>query len=177
MSDPKPTAESFPMPKRFALLFQSHLDSLTRAWLDAVYAERRTDLPSILSHRELVEHLPDLFEECAALLDEGAEAPEAECAASRLRSYAQGRFQQGVLIDEVARELMLLRDVLTDFIWRETANETGGDIRELRHTLRRASIFCDELIAQTIIIYAANFRPSVRTRGSVWPPPRGRRPS
>ncbi len=165
------------MPERFALLFQRHMDSLTRAWLDAIYAERRTDLPSILSHRELVEHLPELFDELAGLLDGGAEPSEVEHAAARLRTYAQGRFQQGVLIDEVARELMLLRDVLTDFLWRETANETGGDIRELRHTLRRANNFCDELIAQTIIIYAANFRPSVRTRGSVWPPPRGRRQS
>ncbi len=165
------------MPKSFAPLFQKHMDSLTRAWLDSVYAERRTDLPSILSHRELVEHLPELFDELAGLLDAEAEAPEVESGAARLRSYAQGRFQQGVLIDEVARELMLLRDVLADFIWRETATETGGDIRKLRHTLRRASIFFDELIAQTIIIYAANFRPSVRTRGSVWPPPRGRRPN
>ncbi len=165
------------MPERFALLFQRHMDSLTRAWLDAVYAERRTDLPSILSHRELVEHLPELFDELAGLLDGGAEPSEVEHAAARLRAYGQGRFQQGVLIDEVARELMLLRDVVTDFLWRETANETGGDIRGLSHTLRRANIFCDELLAQTIIIYAANFRPSVRTRGSVWPPPRGRRPS
>jgi hypothetical protein len=165
------------MPERFAHLFQEHLDSLTRAWLDAVYAERRTDLRTILSQRELVGHLPELFDELAGLLDSEAEGAEAECAAARLRSYAQARFQQGVLIDEVARELMLLRDVLTEFIWREASQATGGDIRELRHTLRRASVFCDELIAQTIIIYAANFRPSVRTRGSVWPPPRGQRQS
>ena len=165
------------MPERFADLFQKHLDTLTRAWLDAVYAERRTDLPTILSQRELVEHLPELFDELAGLLDSQAEGAEVESAATRLRSYAQARFQQGVLIDEVARELMLLRDVLTDFIWREASQATGGDIREQRHTLRRASVFCDELIAQTIIIYAANFRPSVRTRGSVWPPPRGRRQS
>ena len=165
------------MPERFALLFQKHQDSLTRAWLDAVYAERRTDLSTILSQRELVGHLPELFDELAGLLDSESEGAEVECAASRLRSYAQARFQQGVLIDEVARELMLLRDVLTEFIWREASQVTGGDIRELRDTLRRASVFCDELIAQTIIIYAANFRPSVRTRGSVWPPPRGRRQS
>ena len=163
------------MPERFAHLFQRHIDSLTRAWLDAVYAERRTDLPSILSHRELVEHLPELLDELSGLLDRQAGPEEVGRAAERLRAYGQGRFQQGVLIDEVARELMLLRDVLTEFLWREASQETGGDIRELRHTLRRASIFCDELIAQTIVIYAANFRPSVRTRGSVWPPPRARR--
>jgi hypothetical protein len=163
------------MPKRFVPLFRQQMDSLTRAWVDAVYAERRTDLPSILSQRELVEHLPDLFDELARLLDEEAPAVQIEEAAAGLRSYAQARFQQGVLIDEVARELMLMRDVLTEFLWREATHATGGELREFRDTLRRASIFCDELIAQTIIIYAANMRPSVRTRSSVWPPPRGRK--
>ncbi|MBA3240158.1 MAG: RsbRD N-terminal domain-containing protein [Acidobacteria bacterium] len=165
------------MPKRFAPLFRQNMDSLTRAWVDAVYADRRTDLTSILSQRELVEHLPDFFDELARLLDEEAQPAEIEDAAAGLRSYAQGRFQKGVLIDEVARELMLMRDVLTEFLWREDASATRGEVREFSKTLRRASIFCDELIAQTIIIYAANLRPSVRTRGSVWPPPRGRRPS
>jgi len=165
------------MPKRFAPLFRQNMDSLTRAWVDAVYADRRTDLTSILSQRELVEHLPDFFDELARLLDEEAQPVEIEDAAAGLRSYAQGRFQKGVLIDEVARELMLLRDVLTEFLWREDASATRGEVREFSKMLRRASIFCDELIAQTIIIYAANLRPSVRTRGSVWPPPRGRRPS
>jgi hypothetical protein len=163
------------MSKRFTLLFRQHMDSVTRAWVDAVYADRRTDLPSILSQRELVEHLPDLFDELARLLDEEASFGEIEYTAAGLRSYAQGRFHQGVLIDEVARELMLMRDVLTEFLWREATHTTGGELREFRNTLRRAAIFCDELIAQTIIIYAANLRPSVRTRGSVWPPPRGRK--
>lgn len=165
------------MPKRFAPLFRQNMDSLTRAWVDAIYADRRTDLTSILSQRELVEHLPDFFDELARLLDEEAQPAEIEAAAAGQRSYAQGRFQKGVLIDEVARELMLIRDVLTEFLWREDASATRGEVREFSKTLRRASIFCDELIAQTIIIYAANLRPSVRTRGSVWPPPRGHRPS
>lgn len=163
------------MPKRFALLFRQHMDSLTRAWVDAIYADRRTDLSSILSFRELVDHVPELFDELARLLDEEAPLEEVAESAAGLRAHAQGRFQKGVLIDEVARELMLMRDVVTEFLWREATDATEGDIRGVQDTLRRTSIFCDELIAQTIIIYAANLRPSVRTRGSVWPPPRGRR--
>ena len=104
------------MLRRFSSLFRRHLDRFARAWVDEVYADRRTDLATLLSARELVEHLPEFFEELGHLLDERAGADEVAQAAPRLRGFAQGRFQQGVLIDEVARELMLLRDALGEFL-------------------------------------------------------------
>src|SRR5256885_1794089 len=93
------------MPLRFSTLFRQHLDPLTRAWVDEVYADRRTDLATLLSFRELIEHVPDILEELSRLLDERTSAEEMADAARRLRGFAQSRFQQGVLIDEVAREL------------------------------------------------------------------------
>src|SRR3954468_18772894 len=105
------------MPRRFLPLVRSHLEQLTRVWVDSVYADRRTDLASILSFRELVERLPEITEELVGLLDAGAGASEVEEGARRCRGLAQARFQQGVLIDEVARELMLLRNTLSDFLW------------------------------------------------------------
>ena len=162
--------------ERFLPLFRQHADSLIRAWADAVYADSRTDLPVLLSYRELVEHLPELFDELAGVLDEAAAYELIVEATRRLRFHAQVRFQQGCLIDEVARELFLLRDALGDFLWREGLDAAGGDIRELRDALRRANVFVDELISQTILVYASSLRPSVSTRRSAWPPPR-RRPT
>jgi hypothetical protein len=161
--------------RRFSSLFRQHLDHFARAWVDKIYAERRTDLATILSAREMVEHLPELFDELGYLLDERAGADEIAQAAPRLRGLAQTRFQQGVLIDEVARELMLLRDALCEFLWEEGPFVVEGDVRELRAALRRTRLFCDELIAQAILVYAASLRPIVPTRGSVWPPPRRRK--
>ena len=165
------------MAERFAPLFRQQLDFVTRLWLDEIYADRRTDLPSILSSRELVEFLPDVLEELARLLDQAAGPVEIAEAAKRLRAYPQVRFQQGVLVDELARELMHLRGVLNDVFWREGISASGGDVRELRDALRRTNIFIDELHAQTVLTYAASLRPRVRTRDSVWPPPRRRRKS
>ena len=161
--------------RRFSSLFRQHLDSFARAWVDEIYADRRTDLATILSAREMVEHLPEVFDELGYLLDEGAGADEIMVAATRLRGLAQARFQQGVLIDEVARELMLLRDALCEFLWEEGPRVVEGDMRELRGALRRTRLFCDELMAQVILVYAASLRPVVPTRGSVWPPPRRRK--
>ena len=164
------------MPRRFLPLIRSRLDSLTRAWVDAVYADRRTDLASILSFRELVEHVPDIADELARLLDAGADATETAEGARCCRTLAQARFQQGVLIDEVARELMLLRNTLSEFLWQNAPELALTEARDVRDALRLTADFFDELIAQAIIVYAASLRPVVPTRGSVWPPPqRGRR--
>jgi hypothetical protein len=164
------------MPRRFLPLIRSRLDSLTRAWVDAVYADRRTDLASILSFRELVECVPEITEELARLLDEGADGREAAEGARRCRGLAQARFQQGVLIDEVARELMLLRNTLSDVLWQYAPELALTEARDVRDALRLTADFFDELIAQAILVYAASLRPVVPTRGSVWPPPRrGRR--
>jgi hypothetical protein len=163
------------MPRRFLSLFRQHLDPFTRAWADRVYADRRTDLATLLTFRELVEHVPDVLEELGRLLDERAVPEEIYEAARHLRRHARVRFQQGVLIDEVARELMLLRGTLCELLWQEARGPVEEDARVLRDALRRAELFFDELVAEAILVYASSLRPVVPTRGSVWPPPRRRR--
>src|SRR5215203_197428 len=144
------------MPRRFSSLFRQHLDLFTRAWADRVYDDRRTDLATLLTFRELVEHVPDVLEELGLLLDERATREELCEGARRLRGYARVRFQQGVLIDEVARELMLLRGTLCEFLWQEARGPLEDDARVLRDALRRAEIFFDELLAETILAYASS---------------------
>jgi hypothetical protein len=163
------------MPRRFSSLFRQQLDPFTRAWADEVYADRRTDLATLLTFRELIEHVPEVLEELGRLLDERAGPLELCEGARRLRGYARVRFHQGVLIDEVARELMLLRGTLCEFLWQEARGVVEEDARALRDALRRAGIFFDELLVEAILVYASSLRPVVPTRGSVWPPPRGRR--
>ncbi|PYS50711.1 MAG: hypothetical protein DMF68_06365 [Acidobacteria bacterium] len=163
------------MLQKFTILIRQDEDSIIRAWVDEMYAERRTELTTLLSYEQLIDHLPDTLEELSKLLDCGASESEIQEAARRLRSHPQIRFHQGALMDEVARELMVFRKVLQNFLWREGSKATEGDLWELSDAQRRADCFVDELIAQVLIIYAASFRPPVETRTSVWPPPRRRR--
>jgi len=163
------------MPERYATLLRQHEAALVRAFVDVIYTDRRTDLPALLSYHQLVDYLPEIFDELARVLDVAALDSEIGEAVRPLRMHSQARFQQGCLIDEVARELIILRHVLIDFLWREASVATEGDIRELRDALRRTDRFVDELLAQALLIYAASLRPQVRTRTSHWPPPRRRR--
>ena len=163
------------MPKQFTPLILQHEEAIIRAWVDEMYAERRTELPAMLSYGQLVDHLPDLLAELGKTLDLAATESEIVEASRRLRAHPQVRFHQGALIDEVARELMIFRKVFNDFLWREGVNATQGDLWELRDAHKRVDRFMDELIAQTVVIFAASLRPPVETRTSVWPPPRRRR--
>ena len=163
------------MLQKFTSLIRQNEDAIIRAWMDEMYAERRTELTAMLSYGQLVDHLPDALEELATVLDRAASDIEIIEAASRLRSHPQVRFRQGALMDEVARELMFFRKVVNEFLWSECVCATQGDLWELRDALLRTDRFVDELIAQIVVVYAASYRPSVETRASVWPPPRRRR--
>ncbi len=162
------------MPETFAKLIKQYECKIVSAWVDEIYAEKRTELPARLTYEQLVGHLPDLLDILADILDDGATEGEILVAARRVRSHAQVRFYQGVLIDEVARELMIFRNVFEDFLWREGVSATAGSLWDLREALRHAGRFIDEAILQCVVIYAASLRPPVETRISVWPPPRRR---
>lgn len=163
------------MSEDFKTLFRQHNDALIRLWVDEIYQERRTELPERLSFGQLVDHYPEMLDELACLLDKRAAESEIAEVSRRMREHAHVRFQRGVLIDEVARELMLFRKVLNDFVWREAMSVTEGDLLELREALKRVNLFVDEMIAHAVVIYATSLRPPVETRTSVWPPPRRRK--
>jgi hypothetical protein len=106
------------MPEQFITLIRRCEEAIISAWMDELYRDRRTELPAHLSYAQLVNHLPELLEELGHILDSASSEVETAEATRRLRSHAQVRFHQGVLIDEMARELMTLRRVLEDFLWR-----------------------------------------------------------
>ena len=163
------------MPEIFSKLFRQHGDAIIRRIVDEIYRERRTELPEILPVGQLVENYPEILDELARILDHRAQESEIAEAVRRMREHAHVRFHNGVLLDEVARELMLLRKTLNDFLWREELTVTQGEPWKLREALERANRFVDEMIAQAVVIYAASWRPPVETRTSVWPPPRRRK--
>jgi hypothetical protein len=163
------------MIENFSTLMRQHESAIICSWVDEVYSERRTTLASALSYEQLVGFLPECLESVSQLLDSAATHAEILDAVTRLRSYAQVRFQQGLLIDEVVREFTILRRVLNDFLWQEGARALEGDWQALRSVLQRVNHFADELIAQALLVYAASLRPPVETRSSVWPPPRRRK--
>ncbi|MGH9903438.1 MAG: hypothetical protein ACRD68_16650 [Pyrinomonadaceae bacterium] len=160
------------MPELFSPLSRRYADGIARALAIETCADRRAELSSLLSCQQLINHPPECFDEQSWSLDLQEDDDEMLDAVRRPRFHAPARSRQGSLTDEVARELITLRDVLNKFLWRDGLAATGGDIRGLSDVRGRANIFIDELIALALLIYAANPRPNVSTRASAWPPPR-----
>jgi len=163
------------MPENFSTLMRQHESAIICAWVHEIYSERRTTLASALSYEQLLGVLPECLEGLSQLLDRAAQDGEILEVVTRLRPYAQVRFQQGLLIDEAVRELTILRSVLNDYLWQEGAETLNGDLKRLRNALRLINEFVDELIGQALLVYAASLRPPIETRSSVWPPPRRRK--
>lgn len=158
--------------KNYTAFLREFRDAITHIWADEVFATNETQHAERLSYRQLIDHLPGLLDELGRVLDHAAAPCDIAEAARRTRYFIHTRFQQGCLIDEVARELFTLREVINDFIWREALVPTERDLRGLRSSLKRADIFFDELIRQMIVVYAASLRPPVPTYASIWHPSR-----
>ncbi|HEY0003312.1 MAG TPA: RsbRD N-terminal domain-containing protein, partial [Pyrinomonadaceae bacterium] len=77
------------MPEHFSTLIRQFEDAIILAWVEELYADRRTELPKLLSYGQLVNHMPDLLAELAHVLDGLASDEEIMEAAKRLRSHAQ----------------------------------------------------------------------------------------
>lgn len=161
------------MSQKLFFLLSRYEDAIIKAWVEEVFANRRMELARLLTFEQLVDPLPDILDEIAFIADTAAGEDEIIEAARRLRHHPQVRFQQNCLIDEVARELSVLREIVNEILWRESF-ETN-DQRDFGGAMRRANMLIDELILQVIVVYAANLRPPISTRASVWPPPRRRR--
>lgn len=67
---------------------------------------------------------------------------------------------------------MILRQAINAFLWREVGVANDEDVQDLHKALDHADRFIDEMIMQSVIVYAASQRPPVSTRASIWPPPR-----
>ena len=160
---------------KYTLLLHEQGEVITRIWGDEVMESRDTQYAERLSYRQLIDHLPSLLDELGRVLDAPGSPHEIADASRRVRYFIHVRFQQGCLLDEVARELFVLREVINDFVWRENFAATERDLRELRGALKRTNTFFDELMRQVIIVYAASLRPPVQTHSSIWYPSRRRR--
>jgi hypothetical protein len=136
--------------EQLAATIRRREDFIVRHWVEEIYTDGRTELPEVLSFEQLVEPVQEMLGFLCELLERFVDEQDIAHDVRQLRAHAQIRFHQGVLIDEVARELM-------------------------KWALGHLNTFIDEMVIQSLVIYAANMRPPVETRTSPWPPPRIRK--
>ena len=97
---------------RLAEYFESQRKVITQQWLEAVRADPLAEASILLTHKQLLDRLPNLFGALCGFLV-GRDAGELSGAAKAdAREHGALRWEQGYRIEELLRELHLLRRIL-----------------------------------------------------------------
>ena len=90
----------------------SHRDEITAEWVLAVKRGPGFNLPGYFNDSELVDHLPEVFQELVAVL----KAPQSHDHRSEVsrtaRKHGRYRWRQGYKLDQVVHEASIIRRIL-----------------------------------------------------------------
>lgn len=84
---------------------------IIQSWLDAIHSSPDFDTPNSVSLRDLMDHMPDVYDDMAEYLKFGIETPEAQQSSDL---HGSQRWVQHFRISDLAREVLLLRSVVSD---------------------------------------------------------------
>jgi signal transduction histidine kinase len=108
-----------------------------RRWADAVRRAPDLQTPDEVTYRQLIDHLPSIYRRMIELLRQtGGEERTAE-ARRDARTHGRHRWQQGYRLDELLREIDILRQIIlvdefTDFMRQRPGRDAELEKREKR---------------------------------------------
>src|SRR5689334_16384263 len=92
----------------------AHREEVLRSWIAAVEREPKISASDNLTYTQLLDHLPELCTELAALLNQ-PDAVSVKIEAKRdAKAHGWKRWRQGYKLDELIRELCLVRRDFTE---------------------------------------------------------------
>jgi len=90
----------------------SQRERVTQQWLDAVLKDTAIEASNLLTHKQLLDRLPDLLDELCRFVRGRDAALLTGAVQDEARAHGQQRWEQGYAIDELLRELHLLRRIV-----------------------------------------------------------------
>ncbi len=138
-----------PLLAEFGDFLITNQEEITRRWVTAV--DRSPDITSSedLTYRQLLDHLPQMCQELAETLKRQDHGTDGEPAA---RAHGRKRWQQGYKLQELIREVCLLRRNFTD-TWPDAfaAANPRFDATAQRSARRIAARFFDDVIIDSTV--------------------------
>ena len=152
--DPGASTSQDPSIAAFGAFILAHRDEITRHWVTAVDRSPEVEASEDLTYRQLLDHLPQLCDELGAMLT----APHADlienATARYSRTHGRKRWKQGYRLEEVIREVCIIRN---DFLgrWFEAyESEFGRMGAEARRSSHRiVQRFFDNVIVGSAVQY------------------------
>ena len=121
----------------------THREEIIGEWLRAV--EQNADISSSddLKYRELVDHLPDVFQDLAELLKSPQSQENRSDVSHAARVHGKHRWRQGYRLEEVIREASIVRRIL----FRDWVEAYAREVPEFKGETRKAA---ENLIHQVV---------------------------
>ena len=146
-----------------AELIERNISALIQEWTNTVRVDPRIVSDSSLTTPELIDHVPAIVAEIAALMRKGEMPGVTNTHEARANVYT--RVQQGYSGRDLVRELSLLRIALIDFVMESVSDEPLGITPADRHgAMRILNLYLDEEMRYAITVYcgpgAAVVKPS-----------------
>lgn len=137
---------------------------ITEEWIASVRHDERIPAADTLTRAQLLDHLPQMFNDLADAL-RGEIDPARDTAAERnARQHGDHRWQQGYDLEELLRELARVRAILVDHVltFADKHPEFAGE--EKRNAIRRFHLFFEEMITRSVAQYVEEQQAELRAR-------------
>lgn len=125
----------------------SRLPAITNAWLRALWKSPEFSTPDNIPSPQLIDHVPKLFDDLADYL-RGDGAPQAEQSA---RIHGRYRWRQHFRLDEVLREMLVLRGIIITEIEHYIAEHEPSAVAVSLEARHRVVAFFDD-----VLLYSAS---------------------
>ena len=121
----------------------AHRQEIVGEWLRAVERNPAIKSSELLRYKELVDHLPKLFENLAELLKSGHSNPQRSEVCHDARVHGKYRWRQGYRLEEIIREASIVRHILFDRwldLFARQVPEFNGKARKVAENIIRQEV-------------------------------------
>lgn len=124
---------------------------LTDLWTQSVRQDPRIRSDEKLTESELIDHVPLMLDELAALLRSGETPSLHDAREARVHVYL--RLRKGYRARDLVRELSLLRLVVLDYLSAVPATQPGMSLSDHAAAARIVNLYLDEEMRYAISAY------------------------
>jgi hypothetical protein len=141
----------------------SHREQILQSWIAAVDKHPNISTSDNLTYTQLLDHLPELCTELAALLKQpNAEEVKRE-ARQDARAHGWKRWRQGYRLEELIREICLIRRNFIDtWLTAFAAEERRFDFDAQNVARRVVECFFDNLVIEATVQFVEEYQETVR---------------
>jgi RsbT co-antagonist protein rsbRD N-terminal domain len=141
----------------------NHREEILQSWIAAVDRNPKISTSDKLTYTQLLDHLPELCTELAALLEQPHAEDIKEEAKLDAKAHGWKRWRQGYKLDELIREICLVRrDFIDTWLGKFAAINPDFDIDAQSGARRVVEGFFDNVIIEATVQFVREHRQAMR---------------